>query len=170
MNIQIDLSVRSVKDAQKRLRAIRNKYPWIKKEFVKRSLAFIEIEARRNIKVFISETNSSWYVSTGTLENSWMTDIATGTLENICDYAMWYEYGTGIVGANNSHPSLRAGYQYDVNRHGSNGWVYEVDGVSHFTKGMKAHPFLYNAIITYLHSQKYITIFRELVTEAEKGL
>ena len=172
MNVDIELSKKSVFEAQKKLLRLKAIYPLIRKEFIKRSLAYIEEEARQNIQRFISETDSSWYVSTGTLERSWISyvDEIQGVLENICEYASWDEYGTGIVGANSPHPSLRDGYEYDSKGHGTQGWVYEVDGEKHWTSGMKAHPYLHNAVMTYIATQKYKQIFREVVAEAERGL
>lgn len=170
MKINIELSKKSIDEAIKKLNKLKTKYPWIKSEFVKRSLIFIESEANKNIKLFIAETNSAWYQSTGKLESSWIHDVAHGILENICDYAMWYEYGTGIVGANNSHPSLKPEYVYDMNNHGENGWSFTYEGERYFTKGMKSHPYLHNAVSTYIRTKKYKEIFKSVVAEAEKGV
>ena len=173
MIIDIELSKKSVFNAQKRLKRLKAIYPLIRKEFIKRSLAYIKEVARQNIVQFIAETNSSWYESTGTLERSWISyvDEIEGVLENICEYAAWYEYGTGIVGASMSHPNAsERGYQYDTNNHGTQGWVYTYEGQKHWTSGMKAHPYLHNADMTYITTKKYKEIFREVVKEAEKGL
>jgi len=71
-------------------------------------------------------------------------------------FALYVEYGTGIVGANNSHPSPK-GWVYDVNSHGEQGWMYPTnesdpnptkkmhDGQWYaWTKGQKSKPFMYN--------------------------
>ena len=67
--------------------------------------------------------------------------ITTGVM-----YALFVEYGTGIVGSVQSHPEPN-GYQYDSKGHGVNGWVYKgSDGQFHWTAGMAARPFMYNTL------------------------
>lgn len=60
-------------------------------------------------------------------------------------YAIFVEYGTGVVGSANPHPDPQ-GWAYDVNGHGDAGWAYfnERDGKWHWTKGMASRPFMYN--------------------------
>lgn len=71
------------------------------------------------------------------------------------DYAMFVEYGTGIVGATNPHPHPWA---YDINGHGDNGWYYPTTDddpnpnkhvyngqLYAWTKGMPSRPFMYKA-------------------------
>ncbi len=60
-------------------------------------------------------------------------------------YAIFVEFGTGVVGSNNPHPDPQ-GWAYDVNGHGDDGWVYfnERDGKWHWTAGMPSRPFVYN--------------------------
>lgn len=60
-------------------------------------------------------------------------------------YAVFVEFGTGVVGAGSPHPDP-TGWQYDANGHGDKGWVYfnENDQKWHWTKGMKSRPFMYN--------------------------
>ena len=73
------------------------------------------------------------------------------------EYAVYLEYGTGIVGSENQHPQFeRAGWEYDVNNHGEKGWWYptnENDPNPHkktangilygHTKGHPSRPFMY---------------------------
>ena len=71
-------------------------------------------------------------------------------------HAIYVEYGTGMVGAENPHPEAgRASWEYDVNGHGLNGWVYvkgsdgvfSMDGAQfRWTKGYIARPFMYNTL------------------------
>ena len=60
-------------------------------------------------------------------------------------YAVYVEFGTGVVGKQSSHPNPQ-GWQYDINAHGENGWVYYDDDSGQFrwTKGFKSRPFMYN--------------------------
>lgn len=67
--------------------------------------------------------------------------ITTGVM-----YAVFVEYGTGVVGSIQSHPEPN-GYQYDSKGHGLDGWVYRgYDGQFHWTAGMAARPFMYNTL------------------------
>lgn len=59
------------------------------------------------------------------------------------DYAMFVEYGTGIIGRDESHPKPD-GWAYDVNEHGEAGWIYpKDDGTFGWTRGMPSRPFMY---------------------------
>lgn len=58
------------------------------------------------------------------------------------DYAVYVEYGTGIVGEMSPHPHP---WEYDINGHGEEGWVFKSDdGNWYRTKGQMSHPFMYN--------------------------
>lgn len=72
-------------------------------------------------------------------------------------YAMYVEYGTGIVGESSPHPDpSRHGWHYDINDHGDTGWWYPTDaddpnptkyrskmGWWAWTAGQAARPFMY---------------------------
>ena len=66
-----------------------------------------------------------------------------GLLFTDCQHACFVEFGTGIVGANDPHPTLP--WEYDTNGHGDDGWYYydDVQGRVRFTKGMPSRPFLF---------------------------
>lgn len=73
-------------------------------------------------------------------------------------YAIYVEFGTGIVGANEAHPAAgEHGWVYDANHHGENGWVYfnDREGKVMRTLGQPSHPFMYNT-------------FRELQRKAQE--
>lgn len=86
----------------------------------------------------------------------------TGVIYAGAYYAMFVEFGTGIVGKANPHPmagkvdSAVLGMngsvydRYDTNKHGNDGWFYRAVGENGYswTKGMPARPFMYNAGIT----------------------
>lgn len=62
-----------------------------------------------------------------------------------CPWAKFVEFGTGIVGSENSHPDTSVvGWKYDTNKHGKKGWHYFKDGAWHWTQGMPSRPFMYN--------------------------
>ena len=76
------------------------------------------------------------------------------------NYAWYVEYGTGAVGAQSPHPEAgTAGWEYDVNGHGDEGWFYPF-GKSRkhklrlnpatgkyqpWTDGEPAKPFMYDS-------------------------
>ena len=88
-------------------------------------------------------------IDTGALLNSidGYFDLASGVgiIKANTPYAIYVEFGTGVVGSQSPHPSPN-GYRYDVNAHGDKGWVYYDDGsgVFRWTKGFKSRPFMYN--------------------------
>lgn len=61
-------------------------------------------------------------------------------------YAVFVEFGTGVVGAGQPHPSPPVSWTYDVNEHGNSGWwYYDADkGTLRWTKGFRSRPFMYN--------------------------
>lgn len=71
-------------------------------------------------------------------------------------YAKFVEYGTGIRGAEEPHPQPPAGWIYDRNKHGEEGWWYPTndpslirytapDGKTYgWTKGIPHRPFMYD--------------------------
>lgn len=89
----------------------------------------------------------AWY--TGELESSisgyFSPSTGVGIIKAGAPYAVYVEFGTGVVGAGSPHPAP-AGWQYDVNAHGESGWWYynDRDGKMHWTKGMQSRPFMYN--------------------------
>ena len=68
-----------------------------------------------------------------------------GIIKADTPYAIYVEFGTGVVGSQSPHPNP-SGYVYDMNNHGDKGWFYYDDGSGEFrwTKGFKSRPFMYN--------------------------
>ena len=90
-------------------------------------------------------------VKTGTLLNSisgyYDPNTHVGIIKADSEYAVYVEYGTGIVGMNSPHPTAgEDGWAYDVNSHGEAGWVYPKEGGFWWTKGQPASPFMYNTL------------------------
>lgn len=79
-----------------------------------------------------------------------------GTISTGVEYAVYVEFGTGIVGAGASHPlSGELGIEYDRNNHGSGGWWYPSEKGWYqpengprlaWTKGMPSRPFMYDTM------------------------
>jgi hypothetical protein len=87
-------------------------------------------------------------IYTGELQNSiegFFPSSNVGIIRAGATYAVYVEFGTGVVGKGSPHPDPQ-GYQYDVNNHGDKGWVYfdEDSGKFRWTKGFKSRPFMYN--------------------------
>ena len=83
----------------------------------------------------------------GSIRGFYDSDRNIGIVRADTTYAVFVEYGTGVVGASNPHPAPD-NWRYDVNSHGEKGWVYksERDGKFHWTKGMPSRPFMYDTI------------------------
>ena len=88
-------------------------------------------------------------VYTGELMNSiegfYSPKSQVGIIKAGAYYAVYVEFGTGVVGSQSPHPNPD-GWQYDSNNHGDKGWVYYDDKLDRFkwTKGFKSRPFMYN--------------------------
>jgi hypothetical protein len=88
---------------------------------------------------------------TGELEESitgyYSPSTQVGIIKTDVPYAIYVEFGTGVVGAGSPHPAP-AGWRYDVNNHGEAGWWYfnERDQKWHWTKGIESRPFMYNTL------------------------
>lgn len=83
------------------------------------------------------------------------------------DYAIYVEYGTGIVGEHFPHKQPKIDWTYDVNGHDIKGWYYKDDnGIWHRTYGQKSRPFIYDTWI-WARSQ-FTTIIDGQVRQAIK--
>lgn len=69
-----------------------------------------------------------------------------GYVVSSAPHSAFCEFGTGIVGAESPHPNPSlAGWKYDVNQHGQEGWWYMGDdGEWHWTAGMPSRPYMYD--------------------------
>ena len=90
---------------------------------------------------------------TGELEESitgyYSPSTQVGIIKTDVPYAVYVEFGTGVVGKDSSHPVADLeGWIYDVNNHGEAGWLYfnDRDQKWHWTKGMGSRPFMYNTV------------------------
>lgn len=86
----------------------------------------------------------------------------TGTIRVGASYALFVEYGTGIVGAQNPHPEPD-GWQYDVNGHGTKGWWYydPRQERSRWTRGQAAKAFVYKTA-RYIKENAPVELRRQL--------
>lgn len=86
-------------------------------------------------------------IDSGELQNSLAYTLYKegnkGILFTDCAHACFVEFGTGVKGAANPHPTIP--WAYDTNGHGEDGWYYydTEQGRIRFTKGMPSRPFMY---------------------------
>ena len=98
------------------------------------------------------------------------------------DYAMFVEYGTGVIGEAVPHPNPKHDWEYDTMGHGNHGWWYPTtdddpnpykrmgkDGVLRaWTMGMPSRPFMYH---TWLWgSRTYSNVINKHINRALKKL
>lgn len=117
------------------------------------------------IKVAKMQIVSMDAVDTGALEGSisgyFDPQTRIGYVYSGSMYAIYVEYGTGVVGAANPHPALETadGWQYASGEHikegpGGLGWWYDKtsDGVMggtggyRWTRGQPSRPFMFNTL------------------------
>ena len=119
-----------------------------KAEFLEKCNRLIEALTEYGEEVARIEVQLLDAVYTGELMNSidsyYSPTYNVGIIKAGAYYAAYVEFGTGVVGKS-SHPNPQ-GWQYDVNNHGDEGWVYYDDenGTFRWTKGFKSRPFMYN--------------------------
>lgn len=140
--ISFGLSQREVKDAVRQIEQVRRNLPNKAKELVRRltemgvdiaKAKLVEFEAidtgflRDSIDGYFSESAGVGLIHTGN-----------------CLYAVFVEFGTGIIGKRNPHP-MGSADKYDVKEHGEDGWIYFDPARQQFrwTKGFYSRPFMY---------------------------
>ncbi len=93
----------------------------------------------------------------GNIKMSYDPINKTGTVSTNDEVIIFKEMGTGIVGSQNPHPSPTsefASWQYDINKHGEEGWIYpKKDGTYGWTKGLPSGSMFYN---TFNEIKKYV--------------
>jgi len=145
-SIQFDLSEKGINQAIRELEQY-------KKEFMRKCNELIDEMTQQGVHVAKLFTASLVAFDTGYLQDNiegfFDAESRVGFIRANCWYAVYVEYGTGIVGASKSHPNAAAhGWVYDVNSHGEKGWVYfsAHDGQCqfHHTKGQPSKPFMYS--------------------------
>lgn len=153
--IQMKLTTRSIEDAIREVKEY-------KRKLNDRVKALIRELVDKGVEIAKAQVRELGAVYTGQLEESitgfFDEEIGLGIIRTDCPYAIYVEFGTGVVGERNPHPEPIEGWQYDVNEHGDKGWWYfnERDQKWHWTKGMVSRPFMYNTL-------------QLLRAEAEKG-
>lgn len=146
--ISMDLSTQSVDKAIREINAFKKQLTDYCNDLIQRLVEDGVVVA----KMKVMQMNA---VYTGALEESiegiYSKDKRIGIILTSKPYAVYVEYGTGIVGLESPHPDPQsANWEYDVNQHGEKGWLYlkKTDNGNKFrwTKGMPARPFMFNTL------------------------
>ena len=120
-----------------------------KKQFLEKCNKLIEVLTDRGEEIAKIQVAQLDAVYTGermnSIEGYYSPTYNVGIIKAGAYYAAYVEFGTGVVGSQSPHPNPQ-GWQYDVNGHGDEGWVYYDDdgGKFRWTKGFKSRPFMYN--------------------------
>lgn len=144
-SIDMDLSTKSINQAIREIRLFRN-------ELKQKCWELVEALTMEGAEIAKMQVASLEAVYTGELEQSikgmFFPSERCGFVIAEAPYAIYVEYGTGIVGKNDPHPEADGNYDYDVHQHGVQGWVYknDNDGKFHWTKGFISRPFMYNTL------------------------
>jgi phage gpG-like protein len=141
--ISFGLSVKEIQSAIKQVEAY-------KKELTVKCQRLVEVLTAKGIDIAKFHVRDLGAFYTGELESSiggyYSPSLGTGIIYAGSFYAVWVEFGSGMVGEQSPHPLAgQVGYVYDVNDHGSAGWTYfnDSDGKYHWTTGMPSRPFMY---------------------------
>jgi hypothetical protein len=141
--ISFGLSVKEVNEAIKQVEAY-------KKELTVKCQLLIEALTSQGVDIAKFHVRDLGAFYTGELESSiggyYSPSLGVGIIYAGSWYAIYVCMGTGIAGQQSPHPlASEAGYVYDVNNHGEEGWVYfnDRDGRYHWTTGMPSRPFMY---------------------------
>jgi len=140
--------IRFTLDEKEIERAI-NEVKDFRKEFIEKCNRLVEALTDYGAEVARIQVARLDAVYSGELMNSiegyYSPSTNVGIIKAGAYYAAYVEFGTGVVGSRSPHPNPQ-GWQYDVNNHGDEGWIYYNDDVGGFrwTKGFKSRPFMYN--------------------------
>ena len=147
--ISMNLSTESIDQAIREVREFQRKLEKCCKDLIRELTEQGMVVAKANVM-------SMNAVLTGALEESiqgvFNANTGTGVIFTDVPYAVYVEYGTGIVGEMSPNDNMEGeiSWEYDVHDHGDSGWWYfaSIDGVAkfHWTKGMPARPFMYRTL------------------------
>lgn len=142
--------IRTTLDTKELNRAIKELQAY-KKDFIAKTKLFMSRLVEAGVEIARNEVIELGAFDSGQLANSFNGTVMysdgkdKGIIITNCPWAAFVELGTGVVGADNPHPTMP--WAYDVNNHGEAGWVYFNNGEFHWTKGMPSKPFMYNTAL-----------------------
>ena len=152
--LNITLSTDSISKAIKELKAYKaeiNK----KSELLVQTLTDLGVNIAR-AKVLEMNINDTGNLMS-TIGGYYSPNLNAGFVTVSCEYAIFIEFGTGIVGKQNPYPGdamAKTGYKYGggshyvVTKDGRIGWFYPADdGTWRFTEGLPSRPFMYETAL-----------------------
>lgn len=158
--IDMDLSTASINKAILEIQHLREGLTRTMNELV-------QLLMEEGVEIAKMQVVSMAAFDTGELEASihkgaFIPEWGVGFIVADAPYAVFVEYGQGIVGAADGHPGIGdddwhdpiVSYRghtyggYDSQHHGAAGWVYksDKDGKYHWTQGYVSRPFMYNTL------------------------
>lgn len=143
--INMELSTQSINQAIREIKLFR-------KELLEKCWELVQALTMEGAEIAKMQVASMDAVDTGELEQSikglFIPSERCGFVIAEAPYAIYVEYGTGIVGESEPHPEAQGNYDYDVHHHDVFGWVYksDKDGKYHWTAGYISRPFMYNTL------------------------
>ncbi len=144
--ITLDLSTRDINRAIRELRQY--------KRDIKRKVDLL-VQTLTDLGVDIAKAQiqemGAWY--TGELESSisgyFSPTVGVGVVKAGSPYAIYVEFGTGLVGESAPHPLASSLWAYNIpseHKDETGGWWYynDRDNRLHYTHGFQSRPFMYN--------------------------
>ena len=159
MRIKVKLSSTSIREAKKKVEDYRKD---------------LERKTRLLVQTLVDEgflkAREFVPVDTGVAQSSIIGYVNSDTGKGIIragEYCSFIEFGTGVVGASNPHPSAEylaamqwayaSGKMIFTTKDGKTGWFYPTkDGEWRFTQGMPSRPFMYDTVQYLLQEYKRI--------------
>lgn len=130
----------AIKEVQKYKEGLNNKCKKFAERLAEEGVALARIKVSEKDAIYTGELLSSIKAEYGGSS----PEGATWYIYTDCDWAIYVEFGTGVVGSQSPHPDTSlVNWKYDVNSHGKNGWYYYKDGEWHWTQGMPSRAFMY---------------------------
>ncbi len=146
--ITTDLSVRDINRAIREL----EKY---KRDLNRKANLLIQTLTDLGVDIAKAQIREmgAWY--TGELESSiegyFSPTWGAGVIKAGSFYAIYVEFGTGVVGQSSPHPKADSLWAYNIPsdaKDETGGWWYynDRDNRLHYTHGMESRPFMYNTV------------------------
>lgn len=139
--VSMSLNPNSIQNAIDELKTYRSKLVELKTEVVKGAVSRGVDLARSYVQIMDAYESGSLLNHIEPI----YTDSGKGYVFSGAPHSAFVEFGTGLRGSQNPHPTPPQGWAYDVNEHGEQGWVYydSYRGKFFVTRGAPSAPFMY---------------------------
>ena len=129
-----------------------NEIKHFRSELIKTCNDLIRELTEQGVEIAKMQVTALDAVDTAELENNiagvFFPAERIGVVYTPTPYALFVEYGTGVVGDGTYPGETANGWKYDYNDHGTEGWIYknDRDGQYYWTMGYVARPFMYSTL------------------------